>query len=130
MSATILLTVMIFLIGLQAPVLGFCELSQSFFFSEHHHYHADHGHDGHHHEHETPPAPSDHEHSFVLLEVDDFSWSVKEPIKAPSQEIDLLPFAELQAHRDLRSLAFISAVVQPPPQKRIPLYRLYSVLRL
>ncbi|MDB4500692.1 hypothetical protein N9224_00745 [Akkermansiaceae bacterium] len=122
---------MSFLIGLQAPVLGFCELSQSFFISEHHHDHADHGHDDClHHEDEKAPAPLDHEHSFILLEINDFSWSLKEPLKAPSHEIDLLPFAELQAQRDLRSLAFISAVVQPPPQNRVPLYRLHSVLRL
>lgn len=93
MSATVLLTVMSFLIGLQAPVLGFCELSQSFFISEHHHDHADHGHDDClHHEDEKAPAPLDHEHSFILLEINDFSWSLKEPLKAPSHEIDLLPF--------------------------------------
>ncbi|MEN8847349.1 MAG: hypothetical protein ABF377_04650 [Akkermansiaceae bacterium] len=125
------------LIGLQAPVLGFCQHSQTFFITEHHcepehyHHHGDHNH--HHVEQPDPepePSPCDDCHEFLSLDVDDFLWTTA----ATSHEVKFsschLSFSTSDFSPAPQRKIEAAQIPRPPPPPGEPHFRLHSEWRL
>jgi hypothetical protein len=122
------------LIGLQAPVLGFCQHSQSFFFSTSEceapeaEEHLVDCHDCHHEHEQDALDPCDDCHRFLSLNVDDFTWASSESapdLRFPTAPVSATPASLLQ-EKKVTLLSFSSRA--PPPG--VPLFRLHSVWRL
>ena len=135
-SASVLLTVMSLLIGLQAPVLGFCQHSQTFFFStpqcqspetekSHVNYHDC---DCHHEHDQEALDPCDESHQFLALDVDDFTKASSE--FSPDLRFLTAPISATPAPLLQQEKVTLSSFSSRAPPPGVPLFRLHSVWRL
>ncbi|MGJ8697313.1 MAG: hypothetical protein ACSHYF_13430 [Verrucomicrobiaceae bacterium] len=120
------------LIGLQAPVLGFCQHSQTFFLTSPECVEEPPVHDCHdctHHHEEPAESPCDDCHHFVSLDIDDFFWATDSSQKAPLKSLITPDFGPSPAPAALGKMMTSPDAPRPPPPPGTPLFRLHSVIR-
>jgi hypothetical protein len=128
LSASFFLVVMMLLIGLQLPALGYCAGEGTFFVGQHmiesdcqnqccH---------------DSPPVeiPCDEEHEFVTIDAGGFQWN---PLIQTAPPVTLVPedfpWISLSFVFEKQEPLAIGCVVEPPPPD-LPIFRRDAALRL